>query len=153
MSTTAPPRSRRTRNALGARPGAEVVVFWLEGLLAVGAFGGALGFFLLGDDMLRDVTSELPFASPVLAGIALGLVNGVLPTVVLVGGLRRQPWARRGHLVVGVALVTWVVVQVAFLGWPPAGLQWAYAGYGLLIAVLAGRLPAVDQRSVGSPPS
>lgn len=119
-----------------------MALLWLEGLLAVGAFGGAIGFFVLGEDLLREATARLPFASPVLAGIALATVNGVLPTVVLVGALLRRRWAHRGHLVVGVALVGWIVVQVALLGWPPAALQWLYLVYGLVIVVLAVPLAA-----------
>jgi hypothetical protein len=117
-----------------------VALLLLEGLLALGAFGGAVGFLVMGADLMGEGTTQLPFASPVLAGIALGLVNGVLPVVVLVGALRERAWARTGHLVVGVALVAWIVVQVAFLGWPPAALQWIYLVYGLAIVLLALRL-------------
>jgi hypothetical protein len=133
-TVTAPPRPQ-------VRAGVLSTLLWLEVLLAIGAFGGAAGFLLLGGDLLGAGTADLPFASPVLAGVALGLVNGVLPTVVLVGTLRRRPWAIRGHLVVGLALVGWIVVQVAFLGWPPHWLQWAYLAYGVVLTGLALRLP------------
>lgn len=112
-------------------------MLWLEALLAVGALGGAAGFLVLGEDLLGEATALLPLGCPVLAGFALGLVNGVLPAVVGVGALRRRRWARLGHLAVGLALVAWIVVQVGFLGWPPAALQWAYLGYGLVIVALA----------------
>jgi hypothetical protein len=133
-TVTAPPR-------LPVRAGVLSTLLWLEALLAIGAFGGAVGFLLLGEELLGSGTADLPFASPVLAGLALALVNGVLPTVVIVGSLRRRPWAIRGHLVVGLALIGWIVVQVAFLGWPPHWLQWAYLAYGVVLTGLAMRLP------------
>jgi hypothetical protein len=131
------------RDAAGqprTRSGVERTLLWLEVLLALGAFGGAAGFLLLGEELLGPGTADLPFASPVLAGLALASVNGVLPTVVVLGTLRRRPWARTGHLVVGLALVGWIVVQVAFLGWPPHWLQLAYLAYGVVITALALRL-------------
>jgi hypothetical protein len=131
MATTAAPSRPR------ARPGVVSALLSLETLLAIGAFGGAAGFLLVGADFLGEGTADLPFASPVLAGLALGLVDGVLPATVVVGTLRQRPWAVRGHLVVGLALVGWVVVQVAFLGWPPHWLQLAYVVYGLVIVGLA----------------
>jgi hypothetical protein len=153
MATTAPHRPHRIRPS-SERAGIEVVLWWLEGLLAVGAVGGALGFWLLGERLLGDATARLPFASPILAGVALLLVNGLLPTAVLVGTRRGVPLvARAGHLAVGVALIGWIVVQVGYLGWPPAGLQWAYLLYGVLITTLALRLRRRRHRSVGWPPS
>jgi hypothetical protein len=111
----------------------------LEAFLAVGAYGGATGLILAGPAMVGDeVVAALPFASPVFAGIALAIVNGLLPTVVFVAELRRARWASAGHLLVGAALVTWIVVQVAFLGWPPHWLQITYFVYGLVILGLAG---------------
>jgi hypothetical protein len=133
-TVTAPPHPQ-------VRPGVLSSLLWLEALLAIGAFGGAAGFLLLGDDLLGPATADLPFASPVLAGLALALVNGVLPTVVIVGTLQRRPWAIRGHLVVGLALVGWIVIQVAFLGWPPHWVQRAYLVYGAVLTGLALRLP------------
>jgi hypothetical protein len=124
----------------GTRSGVERTLLWLEVLLAIGAFGGAAAFLLMGEEFLGAGTADLPFASPVLAGLALACVNGVLPTVVVIGTLQRRPWARLGHLVVGLALVGWVVVQVAFLGWPPHWLQLTYLAYGVVITALAVRL-------------
>jgi hypothetical protein len=120
----------------------------LEAFLAVGAYAGAAALVLAGPDMIGDAVEDLPFASPVFGGIALAVVNGLLPTVVLLGELRRAPWAATGHLLVGAALVSWIVVQVAFLGWPPHWLQIAYFAYGWVIvglAVLARRVPTTPR--------
>ncbi len=112
---------------------------WLEALLALGAYGGAAALVTGGMDF-GDATADLPFGSTLLAGIALAVVNGVFPTVVLIAALRRRPWVSAGHRIVGIALVAWILVQVAFLGWPPHWLQITYLAYGLAIVVLAYRL-------------
>lgn len=117
----------------------------LELLLAVGAFGGAIGL-VTGTLDLHEAADDLPLASPVLGGIALALCNGVLPLVVAGGTLRRAPWASWGHLAVGGALIGWIVVQVAFIGFGSA-LQAAYLAYGVLVLVLG----AVDRRAVAAP--
>lgn len=112
-------------------------LLWLEAFLAVGAYAGATGLMLAGPEMIGDAVADLPFAAPVFAGIALAIVNGLLPTIVLIAEVRRAPWAAAGHLLVGVSLVAWIVVQVAFLGWPPHWLQITYFGYGWVIVGLA----------------
>jgi hypothetical protein len=91
---------------------------WLVGLevaLAVGAFGGAVGLAGGGTD-LGGAVDDLPWGSALLGGLALAVVNGVLPAVVAFGALQRRPWAGAGHVLVGVALMGWIVVQVAFIG-------------------------------------
>lgn len=118
------------------RPRVERALLWLEGLLALGAFGGAAGLITGGVD-LGTATADLPFGSPVFGGWALAVVNGVLPTVVLIAAVRGHRWASGGHLLVGAALVGWISVQVAFLGWPPHWLQILYFVYGWTIVVLA----------------
>jgi len=51
--------------------------------------------------------------------------------------VQRRCWAEDGHLLVGVALTAWIVVQIAILGWPPAALQLLYLAYGLVVTGLA----------------
>lgn len=87
----------------------------LEAFLSVSAFGGAAGM-ITGSMSLGEYADRLPFASPVLGGIALALVNGLFPAVVVAMTLRRHPWASLGHLAVGSSLMGWIVVQVAFIG-------------------------------------
>jgi hypothetical protein len=121
------------------RPRAEVAILWLEGLLALGAFIGAFGF-IIGGVHLGAATSSLPFGSITFAGLSLAAVNGVLPTIVLIGALRRRPWASVGHLVVGLTLVAWIVTQVVILGPPIVILQAVFFAWGWAIAALAARL-------------
>jgi len=122
-----------------ARRGVERAILWLEGLLAVGAYVGAIGFLTGGLD-IGSAAERLPFGSLAFAGVMLGLINGVLPTVVLIGALRGRPWAQDGHLVVGVALVAWIIVQIAILGPPLHPLQGIYLAWGWILVALAVRL-------------
>lgn len=113
----------------------RLALIWLEVLLVVGAIGGGVGL-ITGALDLGDATDDLPLRSPVLAGIALVTVNGVLPAVVVVGELRRTSWAHTGHTIVGWSLIGWVVLQVAFIG-ANSPLQLVYAVYGAVIVLLA----------------
>lgn len=132
-----------TRTSLTGREWALVT---LEALLGVGAIAGAVGMFLdpAGTTSGLDVAlADLPFPSLVLPGVALLLVNGALPGVVAVGAVRRASWAPWGHLLVGVALLGWLLVQFWFIGgghW----LQALYVVWGLAITALA--LPAFGLR-------
>lgn len=123
-------------------------LLWLEALLALGAYAGAIGLVSGGVD-LGAATSDLPFGSTVFAGLALGVVNGVLPTVVFVAALQRRARAQAGHWLVGVALTAWIVVQVGFLGWPPHWLQVTYFVHGLSILGLAHRLGRQQRPAAG----
>mgnify|MGYP006297975655 CR=1 FL=1 len=124
----------------------ERMLIGLELALSIGAVGGAVGMFLdpAGTTSGLDVAlADLPVPSLVLPGVALLLVNGVLPAAVAIGALRRAPWAPWGHLVVGVALLGWLLVQFWFIGgghW----LQALYVVWGLAITALA--LPAFGLR-------
>lgn len=118
------------------RSGTERALILLEILLAVGAFGGAAGF-LAGWSAFDELADQLPFGGSMLvAGVALGVVNGLLPAAVVYGALRRRRWARPGHVVVGVVLVTWIVVQVVVLGPPVHPIQVTYLAYGVVVAWL-----------------
>jgi hypothetical protein len=133
--STAPASSAATD-----RSPTEVALLWLEALLALGAFGGAIAL-VLGAIDLAEATSKLPFGgSTVFAGLMLGLLIGVFPSLVMVAALQRRPVATLGHLAVGVVLMGWIVVQVVVLGPPIAAIQVVYFAYGLLVAVLALRL-------------
>jgi hypothetical protein len=135
MTAVLSPRSTRS--------GTERVLLGLEAFLALGAYGGAIGL-IAGAVDLADATANLPFGSTVFAGVALGVVNGLLPTAVLVAALRHEPWAHKGHWLVGAALTAWIIVQVGFLGWPPHWLQVLYFCYGIVILALARRVGRED---------
>jgi hypothetical protein len=135
MATIAP--TPRTPTTLPERSTTERILLGLEALLALGAYGGAVAL-MAGAIDLAEATAKLPFdGSTLFAGAALGLLIGVLPTVVMVAALRGRPWAPWGHVVVGAVLTGWIVVQVLVLGPPVAALQVIYLVYGLVILGLA----------------
>jgi hypothetical protein len=124
-----PPEASRIERALIA----------LEILLAVGAYGGGWGLirshwhpeaFLSAAEL-----AGTPFSSWLIPGVLLVLCNGVLPTVVAVGAMTGKPWARWGHPLVGLVLTTWVVVQVAMIGYGHS-LQAIYLAWGVVMLVL-----------------
>ncbi len=83
--------------------------------------------------------------------MALAAINGVLPTIVVIGALTDRAWAARGHLAVGVALTGWIVVQVAFLG-VVVWLHVVYFAYGLAIIGLARRHRRLSTAPTASAP-
>ncbi len=129
-------RSTRSRHRQ-ARPldVTERVLVGAELLLALGGLGGSVGV-LTGVIDFGSVTSDLPFQSPVLAGVALGVLNGLIPLVAAVGTLRRTAWAPIAHVVVGTVLMGWIVVQVGFIGLG-SWLQPFYFVYGAVVTSLA----------------
>jgi hypothetical protein len=133
-----------------AAPRRRAVRYWLVGLeaaLAVAAFGGAIGLLTGAIPMTGDL-QDVPYASSVLAGVTLALLNGVLPTVAAVAELRRNAWATFAHVVVGVTLIGWIVVQVAIIGLD-SWLQPLMAGWGAAILVLAGATPRRSEQELG----
>ncbi|HYN33526.1 MAG TPA: hypothetical protein VES40_12945, partial [Ilumatobacteraceae bacterium] len=84
-------------------------------LNAVAAWGGAVGLITGDIDFGDTLNGRLPFESLVLAGFALAAIVAI-PLTVLAW------WAWTGHartdelsLLVGVALIGWIVVQLIFL--------------------------------------
>lgn len=128
--------------ALTAR---ERVLVGLELFLAAGAYLGAAGL-ISGLIDLGPAERDLPWSSPVPAGIALGLVNGVLPTAVAVATLRGSARARPAHVGVGLALAGWIAVQVALIGLG-SWLQVAYFVLGVVIALVGIPLAGPPRRS------
>ena len=115
----------------------ERILVGAELFLAVGGLGGSVGV-LTGAIDFGSVTVDLPFQSPVLAGIALGIANGLVPLLAAVGALRRAAWAPFAHLAVGTVLMGWIVVQVGFIGLD-SWLQPFYFAFGALVTGLAVR--------------
>jgi hypothetical protein len=116
-------------------PRAERAVMAVEGFVAFWAFAGAYGL-VSGTIPLGDSVDELPLESPVLGGVALALIVGVVPVTAIVLALRRAPQARAAHIAAGCAVMGWIAVQVAFIGLV-SWLQPAIFVIGALIAALA----------------
>lgn len=112
------------------------VLVTLEALLSACALGGAIYFFSRQRDaMPAEILARTPFGSWVWPGVLLALIVAVPSAVVAVGAVARKPWAHAGHAIVGVVLMGWIIVQVAFVGFI-AGLQPLMFLWGLVIALL-----------------
>lgn len=67
-------------------------------------------------------------------GAVLLTVLGLYPLVVTLLLQRRNAWARRGVMTVGIALVIWIGVEISVVGFHPVPpLQILYGGLGVLI--------------------
>jgi hypothetical protein len=107
----------------------------LAGLMAVAAYAGVVGLMTGVLDMGTLLNGRLPLGSPVLGGLALLLIVALPMTVAAVAAWRGLPWADAGVVVAGLALVGWIVVEVAFIrtfSW----MQPVCAVYGALLAGL-----------------
>lgn len=125
--------------AAPSRPALARRLVVLEVLLVIGAIAGGLGL-IIGFLDLQEMTDDLPWQSPVVGGIALLAINAAVPVAVIVAELRHHRLASLGHLLVGVDLLVWIAVQVAFIGFTSV-LQAVYLVYGLAVTWLAWRLP------------
>jgi len=86
-----------------------------------------------------------PFDSYFVPGLVLLTVLGLAPLVDVVGLWRGARWGWHGAVVVGGALIVWLVVEILVIGYQPEPpLQ---AIYGVLGAVIVGLalLPSVRQ--------
>jgi len=90
----------------------ELAVF--AAIIAFSAYGGAVGL-ISGGLSLGEVSSRLPFASPLLGGIALALIVAVPSTVLAWFAWQGDPRTDAAALIVGVLIIGWIVVELAFI--------------------------------------
>jgi hypothetical protein len=94
---------------------AEAVIMTLAVLNTIAALGGAWGLINGVIDLGPDVVERLPLESPVLAGLALGMLVG-LPNLALAGlATVRHPRTAAGSVAVGIAMIVWIAVQLAII--------------------------------------
>ena len=108
--------------------------------LGISAIGGG-GQFLLdptGDiiGMPVDVLDGSPFTDFLVPGMILFTVLGLFPLVVLYGLYTERGWAWPAVVIVGAALIVWIVVQGLIIGFGH-WLQWLYLGLGFVLILLA----------------
>jgi len=84
-------------------------------LVAISAFGGAAGLVTGSLSVGADLEQRLPLASPVLGGVALGLIVGVPFSVLAVLAWRGDEQTDLVSLCVGGLLIGWLVVELAFI--------------------------------------
>jgi hypothetical protein len=106
-------------------------------LTSFGAFAGTVGLATGTLALDDDLNERLPFASPVVGGIALALAVGIPFALLAWTAWRGDERAELAAGAAGVLLVGWIVVQLAFLR-APSFLHAAYLAVGLAFAY-AGR--------------
>lgn len=132
------PPTARWRPGLG-RLGATAVA--LELLLALGAIGGGAALMLgpRGEILPLPVAAldGSPFSTYFVPGLILLTVLGIGPVVVAILAVRRDRFAPILTMLVGLALLAWLAVQIAIIGFamnPP--LQPIYLALGATITVI-----------------
>jgi hypothetical protein len=104
-----------------------------EGLTAASAIAGAVGLANRSIDLGATITRRLPFESPVFGGVALVVVVA-LPMAA--GSLLSWRGGRRANPVAvgaGVALMGWIVVELAFI----RSISWLHPTLFLVGAAIA----------------
>ena len=116
----------------------EVLIFFqaASGLLG----GGALMLDPTGSvlQMPLELLASSPFSDYFIPAVILFLVLGVFPSIVFYGLLRRRKWGWLGTVLVGAALIIWILAEIVLIGYhsqPP--LQLVYGSVGLLVLLLA----------------
>lgn len=122
-------------------------------LLILLFFQSASGFYG-GGALIMDPTGNLlqmpmallessPFPDFLIPGIILFSILGIFPLIVFVGLWRRKRWSWMGAVLVSAALIIWISVEIAMIGYvsePPLQLIYGLVGIALLGLT---QLPAV----------
>jgi hypothetical protein len=121
------------------------VYLLMAALLFQGLSGVAGGIGLVGGGLQFPLSwlEGSPFDDYFIPGLILLVVLGIFPLIVFYGLWTRQYWGWLGALLVGLALIIWIVVEILIIGYQPQPpLQLIYGVLGVIIVVL-GLLPGV----------
>jgi len=138
-------------------PGLAVVAMVLEILLGLGALGGGIALMVgPSGEILPLPVSALagsPFANYFVPGAILFAILGLGPLVAAGLAWRQHPLAPFLTVATGGALIIWLLVEIAIVGYtnhPP--LQAVYLGLGIVMALVGGawRRSVSKQRLVDS---
>jgi hypothetical protein len=108
---------------------------------ALSGLGG--GVFLIADPTWGTLNLPLsflrnsPFPDYLIPGIILFTVLGFYPLIVTAGLWKRKHWGWLGSLVLGIALLIWIIIEIIIIGYqsnPP--LQLIYGILGIVILLL-----------------
>src|SRR3954452_7990387 len=129
MRTHAAPSGRRTRRWITA----------LAVLNAVTAAAGAASMSLGALSLQPEAAARLPWGSPVVGGIALLMCVAVPNAMLAALSLRDDNRVATAAVGVGLLLVVWILVELAFLR-ELSFFHPLYVGIGVLLVLLGGRL-------------
>lgn len=96
-------------------PARRYALAGLEVVVALSALAGGLALAVGSIDMGDEIHRRLPFASPVVGGLALMIVVGLPMTVAALASVRGSSNVRRSATTAGAALVIWILVEILVL--------------------------------------
>jgi len=124
------------------RPPAVCVLAALVAFQGLSGIAGGIG--LIADPTGRAIGLDPAwldgsrFPDYFVPGVILLVVLGIGPLLAAIGILRRLAWAWPASLLVGTALIVWIVVEVAIVGYiAPPPLQAIYGAIGVAIVGVA----------------
>ena len=136
-------KARREDSARRPRSRLAATAMALEVLLGIGAVGGGLALMVGPNGEILplpvSVLASSPFANYFVPGAILFTIIGLGPLGAALLAWRRHPVAPLLAFAVGVALLIWLVVEIAIIGYasnPP--LQPLYLALGVAIVVVGG---------------
>jgi len=80
-----------------------------------------------------------PFSDFLIPGIVLLVVLGIFPLIVSYALISKHKWSWLASLIVGIALIIWIIVEIIIIGYqpkPPLQLIYGLAGIFMVIVVL-----------------
>ncbi len=110
---TQPVDGSRTPEAAGGNKRAGLAGF--AAVIALSAWGGALGLSIGFLSLPATLNERLPFASPVFGGLALALVVALPATCLAWLAWHDDPRTGNAARSVGGLLVGWILVELAFI--------------------------------------
>ena len=122
----------------GARPKPVLLLISALAFQGLSGVSGGLGLVFdpsgTGLGLPAEWLAGSPFDDYAIPGLVLLSLLGVVPLAVAYGVWARKPWSWAGSLLVGAALLVWLAVEIAVIGYhaqPP--LQLIYGIVGMLI--------------------
>lgn len=115
----------------------------VAGLIALSAYGGALGLATGFLNLGNTAVARLPFHSPVLGGLALMAVVAVPTTVLAWQAVRGKHRVGDVSIVAGALLAGWILVELAFIR-ELSFFHPVYFGLGVLLIWLGIRIRRHD---------
>jgi len=112
-------------------------------LNAFSAVGGGVSLILGYLSVGPELTARLPWGSAVVGGVALLLCVAVPNAVLGVLALRKDDRVAGAAVGVGLLLVGWILVELAFIR-ELSFFHPSYAGIGLVLVLLGRRLQRIE---------
>lgn len=140
-------RSDPQAAARHSRPGGLLVLLSALSIQGLSGLVGGLGLVLDPTGASIGLPVEWlagsPFTDFLVPGLVLFTVLGIAPLAAAHGAWKRRTWSWAACLAVGVALLVWLAVEVAVIGYqsqPPLQLVYGLVGGAIVVTAL---LPSV----------